>query len=114
MKILAFIAAVTIAAAGAPRATAADTTQAPTAAVTIDGYAFKTPTITVAPGTLVVWKNLDDDPHTVTANDGSFDSGGLAQGDTFKHTFLKAGTYQYYCKVHPMMRGTVIVKEQGA
>ena len=95
-----------------PLAAAAD--EAPPTQVTIEGYAFKAPSITVAAGTVVVWKNLDDDPHTVTAVDGSFDSGGLAQGDTFRHTFSKPGTYQYYCKVHPMMRGTVIVKEASS
>ena len=85
-----------------------------TAHLTIENYAFKTPTVTVAAGTDVVWKNLDDDPHTVTATDGSFDSKGLAQGDTFTHRFAKAGTYRYYCKVHPMMRGTIVVKESGS
>jgi len=77
--------------------------------VTIEDYSFKAPSITVPVGTTVVWKNLDDDPHTVTAVDDSFDSKGLAQGDTFSHQFLKPGKYQYYCKVHPMMKGTVVV-----
>ena len=85
-----------------------------TARLTIENYAFKVPTVTVTAGTNVVWKNLDDDPHTVTATDGSFDSKGLAQGDTFTHRFSKPGTYRYYCKVHPMMRGTIIVKESGS
>jgi plastocyanin len=82
--------------------------------VNIDNYAFKDPTITVTAGTTVVWKNLDDDPHTVTATNGLFDSKGLAQGDTFAYQFTKPGEYAYYCKVHPMMRGTVIVKESGS
>ena len=85
-----------------------------TAQLTIENYAFRAPTVTVAVGTHVVWKNLDDDPHTVTATDGSFDSKGLAQGDTFTRRFTKPGTYRYYCKVHPMMRGTIIVKESGS
>ena len=82
--------------------------------LTIENYAFKAPTITVTAGTDVVWKNLDDDPHTVTAVDGSFDSKGLARGDTFAHRFSKPGKYSYYCKVHPMMRGTIIVKESSS
>jgi plastocyanin len=82
-----------------------------TTRVAIDNYAFKAPTTVVAVGGSVTWKNLDDDPHTVTATDGSFDSKGLAQGDTFTYRFTKPGTYTYYCKVHPMMRGTIIVKE---
>jgi|ERR1700680_1772639 len=88
-------------------------TMAPTR-LTIENYTFKAATITVTAGTTVVWKNLDDDPHTVTAVDGSFDSKGLAQGDTFTHLFSKPGKYSYYCKVHPMMRGTIIVKESNS
>ena len=79
----------------------------------IDNYAFKPPTITVCAGHAVTWTNKDDDPHTVTATDGAFDSKGLGQGDTFKRTFDKAGTYAYFCKAHPYMKGTVIVKECG-
>jgi plastocyanin len=82
--------------------------------ITIEDYAFKPPSITIAAGTTVVWKNLDDDPHTVTAVDGSFDSHGLAQGDTFSYSFAKPGKYQYYCKIHPMMRGSVIVTERNS
>jgi len=114
MKLIPVILMLALVGAGAVKVLAATSTQAPTTQVNIDGYAFKAPSITIATGTVVVWKNLDDDPHTVTAVDGSFDSGGLAQGDTFRHTFSKPGTYQYYCKVHPMMRGTVIVKEASS
>ena len=78
--------------------------------VSIDNYAFKAPTVTIAVGTAVVWTNKDDDPHTVTADDGSFDSKGLGQGDTYKHVFTKAGTYPYHCSAHPYMKGTVIVQ----
>ncbi len=93
----------------------ADTSQ--TAApvhVNIDNYAYKAPTITIATGTTVIFKNLDDDPHTVTSNDGLFDSKGLAQGDTWTYRFTTPGTYHYHCTVHPMMQGTVIVKESGS
>jgi plastocyanin len=86
----------------------------PTVWVNIDNYAYKAPTVTVATGTTVVFKNFDDDPHTVTSNDGLFDSKGLAQGDTWTYRFTKPGKYTYYCKVHPYMKGTVIVKEIGS
>jgi plastocyanin len=100
---------------GAALATSASADQAgPIVRVLIDNYAYKNPTITIPLGTTVVFKDLDDDPHTVTAVDGSFDSKGLAQGDTFTFRFTKAGTYHYYCKVHPFMKGTVIVKESGS
>jgi len=77
--------------------------------VAIDNYAFKAPSVTITPGTAVVWKNADDDPHTVTADDGSFDSKGLGQGDTFRHVFTKPGKYPYHCSAHPYMKGVVIV-----
>ncbi|MBV8172562.1 MAG: cupredoxin family copper-binding protein [Candidatus Eremiobacteraeota bacterium] len=78
--------------------------------VSIDNYAFKAPQVTIPGGEAVVWTNKDDDPHTVTADDGSFDSKGLAQGDTFRHVFSKPGTYPYHCSAHPYMKGTVIVQ----
>ncbi|HEV2038009.1 MAG TPA: cupredoxin family copper-binding protein [Candidatus Eremiobacteraceae bacterium] len=113
MKItLAAFAASLLMAGMAAHATAATGPQMGTIArVTIENYAFKSPSITVARGSTVQWKNLDGDPHTVTAVNGSFDSKGLAHGDTFTFRFTKPGKYAYYCKVHPMMRGTVIVKE---
>ena len=113
MKLLIAFTTLGLITAMAVRVFASAPTAAQPAEVTIEDYAFKSPSITISDGTVVTWKNLDDDPHTVTATDGSFDSNGLAQGDTFSHKFLKSGTYQYYCKVHPMMRGTVIVKEEG-
>lgn len=78
--------------------------------VSIDNYAFKAPKVTIKPGTAVVWKNMDDDPHTVTADDGSFDSKGLGQGDTYSHVFTKPGTYPYHCSAHPYMKGVVVVE----
>ena len=113
------LAAVAFAAIGGPARSATSTAATtaptgPTTQVNIDNYAFKQPTVTIVVGATVVWKNLDDDPHTVTAVDGSFDSKGLAQGDSFAYRFTKPGQYAYYCKVHPMMRGTVIVKETSS
>src|SRR5574337_622832 len=72
--------------------------------------------ITVAPGTEVEWKNTDTVSHTVTSgkvtddNAGSlFDSGLIKKGADFKFTFADAGTYDYFCTVHPWMTGQVIV-----
>jgi plastocyanin len=79
--------------------------------VSIDNYAFKAPKVTITAGTAVVWKNADDDPHTVTADDGSFDSKGLGQGDTYRHVFTKSGTFPYHCSAHPYMKGVVVVAE---
>ena len=72
--------------------------------------------ITVAPGTEVEWKNGDTVSHTVTSgkvtddNAGSlFDSGLIKKGAEFKFTFANAGTFNYFCTVHPWMAGQVIV-----
>ena len=79
------------------------------AAVTISGFAFDPASLDVAVGTTVTWTNQDATQHTVTAADGSFDSGGLAQGATFSQTFDTAGTFSYACKFHPTMQATVTV-----
>ncbi len=64
----------------------------------------------VAAGRTVTWVNLDTTAHTVTSNvSGQFDSGLITTGQTWSWTFTTAGTYQYYCTVHPMMTGTIIV-----
>ena len=83
------------------------------AAVTIDNFAFKTPSITVTAGTTITWTNRDDIPHTVTADDGpppTYRSHPLETGDHFSMSFEKPGTYHYFCSLHPKMRGTVIVR----
>ena len=77
--------------------------------VTIDGFAFAPATLTVSAGTSVTWTNRDEEPHTVVAGDGSFRSPGMGTGATFSHTFSTAGTFDYVCSIHPMMRGTVVV-----
>ena len=79
--------------------------------VTIDNFAFGPSPLTVAVGTTVTWVNHDEEPHTVV-NPGNklFKSGALDTDDKFTFTFDKAGTYQYFCSIHPYMTGTVIVK----
>ena len=80
------------------------------AAVTIKNFAFGPSSLTVSPGTKVTWTNTDTSVHTVTAVDGSFDSGNLAQNQTFSHTFATAGTVMYRCNIHQYMTATVVVK----
>jgi len=80
------------------------------ARVQIRDFAFGPKALTVHAGTRVTWTNLDEEPHTVTSAGGSFkSSAALDTGDTYSVTFAKAGTYTYYCSVHPMMVGTVVV-----
>ncbi len=76
------------------------------------GYSPKTITVVIGVNNTVVWKNEDTIFHTVTATDGSFNSGTIFAGQTWSHTFSQAGTYAYYfCQYHPWMKGTVIVKQ---
>ena len=74
--------------------------------------AFTPPTATVSAGQTVEWIFQDANPHTVTADDGSFTSPktGLANDKTYSHTFGQAGTYRYHCFIHPQMLGTVVVQ----
>ncbi len=70
-------------------------------AKTIDMKDFAFPgTVTVPAGATVTWVNRDDAMHTVTAADGSFDSGAIDGGGSWSHTFTEPGTYSYYCKPH--------------
>jgi plastocyanin len=106
LRIVPFLAAALLVAL--PLAAPADTPAPPL--VHIKNFMFVPATITVAPGTTVTFVNDDQEPHTVTANDKTFDSEGLDTNQKFTHTFAKAGTFQFFCEVHPYMHGTVIVK----
>ncbi|MFL5759861.1 MAG: cupredoxin family copper-binding protein [Thermomicrobiales bacterium] len=79
-------------------------------AVTIQGFAFNPPTLTIPVGTTVTWTNQDSAPHTATSNDGAFQSGKLDQGKSYSFTFDKAGTYDYHCEYHANMHGTITVQ----
>ncbi len=79
------------------------------AKVTISNFAFDPATITVKAGQTVVWTNEDVTPHTVVADDNSFQSPSIAKGQTFTHTFTTAGTFSYHCSIHPKMKAQVVV-----
>jgi len=80
--------------------------------VKIDNFSFSPATLTVAVGTTVTWTNQDDIPHTVVSTDDprAFRSKVLDTDEKFTYTFSKAGTFAYFCSVHPKMIGTVVVK----
>jgi hypothetical protein len=61
----------------------------------------------------VTWTNTGQRTHTVSADDGSFDSGRLDPGETFSHTFTEPGTFSYHCGFHPEMLGTITVTAAG-
>src|SRR6478735_7546568 len=81
-----------------------------TVAIEIDNFKFGVASLEVAAGTTVTWTNRDDVPHTVTSSTKVFKSPPLDTGETFTYTFKQAGTFEYYCALHPHMTGKVVVK----
>jgi plastocyanin len=77
--------------------------------VKIDNFSFTPPAITVSAGTQIRWTNHDDIPHTIVTEDKSVKSKVLDTDEQFTYTFRKAGTYKYFCSIHPKMTGTVVV-----
>src|SRR5713101_73678 len=80
------------------------------AAVKIDNFVFGPQTLTVPVGTTVTWTNTDDIPHTSVSTEGVFKSKVLDTDEKFSYTFTKAGTYPYYCTIHPKMTGKIAVQ----
>ncbi len=78
--------------------------------VTIQNFAFGPKTLTVAPGTRVVWTNRDSAAHSVSSDAGLFTSATLDTGKSFSYTFARTGTYAYHCGLHPYMLATIVVK----
>ena len=80
--------------------------------VKIDNFSFGPATLTVPVGTTVTWTNRDDIPHTVVSTDDpkTFKSKVLDTDEKFSFTFSKAGTYPYFCSIHPKMTGKVVVQ----
>ncbi|HSM70972.1 MAG TPA: plastocyanin/azurin family copper-binding protein [Anaerolineales bacterium] len=92
-------------------------TEAPTEAplegevfINIVNLKFNESSVTIRVGTTVTWTNNDDSEHTVTADDGLFDTS-VVDGDTFSFTFTEAGEFPYHCEIHRGMQGEIIVVE---
>ena len=96
--------------AGSSRVTATDQPSTASVAVKIDNFVFAPQAITVPVGTTVTWTNSDDIPHTTVSTDGVFKSKVMDTDEKFSYTFTKAGTYSYFCSVHPKMTGQIVVK----
>ena len=103
------LAALAIAATLALAACNQSSTPAGGSGPTIADYAFSPGSITVPVNGTVMWTNNAAQAHTVTADDGSFDSHDIAGGAVFSHTFSAAGTFTYHCTIHPQMKATVVV-----
>jgi plastocyanin len=96
----------------APQEAGADTSGAAHATVsaTVEDFSFQPARLVVKPGTTVVWTNQGQVVHTVTAQDGSFESGEIQPGGRGSVTFSQPGTYPYHCTPHPFMKGVVEVR----
>lgn len=77
--------------------------------VFIQGMAYSPSTLTVPAGTTVMWTNKDAVNHTVTSDNGQFESGNMAKDVTYSLKFESVGTYPYHCKLHPSMTARIIV-----
>ena len=78
--------------------------------VTIEGMRFVPEHLRVSGGDTVVWVNTDVVPHTATSPAGAFDSNGLDQGQSWRFTTSTQGTFEYICRFHPTMKGTIEVR----
>lgn len=82
----------------------------PAVVVHMHNFAFVPAVVHVKPGDTVEWINDDADAHTVDSTTKLFDSGGLDTNENYTFKFTKAGSFPYFCDLHPYMKGTVIVK----
>src|ERR1700682_235678 len=89
---------------------AQDATKKDANEITIDNFTFTPKELTVAVGTTVKWVNHDDIPHTIVEKKTTFRSKALDTDDSYSFTFASAGTFDYFCGLHPHMVGQVIVK----
>jgi amicyanin len=81
--------------------------------IAIKNFAFSPATLTIKSGTTVTWTNQDGAPHRIASDPGApvaFKSESLVNGASYQFTFTQAGTYSYYCTIHPAMKGTIIVE----
>ena len=98
------------AAGGGTESTTTTTTSEDGDGISIKDFAFGPSTLAVSVGETVTWTNNEDGiGHTTTSDDGVWQSGTLNPGDTFEFTFTEAGTFTYFCSIHPSMTATVTV-----
>jgi plastocyanin len=91
----------------------ATTVRANPATVEIRDMHFNPPVLTITAGTTVTWVNEDGEPHTVTDRGLAFRSAALDAKDSFSYTFARPGQFTYFCTIHPMMVGHIIVESAG-
>ena len=89
--------------------------------VASDIEGFKHQNLSISVGDTVTWTNQDNAPHTVShglspdvESSPEFQSGNFSKDGTFSHTFDAAGTFAYFCEVHPSMVGSITVGSGSA
>ena len=85
-------------------------TKPKTHVVKMEGMVFVPAALTIKAGDAVQWVNTDIVEHTATASNNRFDSKMIAAGKSWKYTFKSKGSFDYLCKYHPLMKGTLVVK----
>jgi plastocyanin len=82
--------------------------------IIIKNFKYSPAVVTIGVGSKVTWTNFDEEPHTVsdTSKAQLFRSKVLDTKDQYSHTFTSPGEYEYFCTIHPMMRGRIIVKPE--
>ena len=80
------------------------------AKIVVKDFTFNPTPLTVKTGATVTWTNMDDEPHTVVSDTGTFKSGGMDTNESFSYKFDKPGTYHFTCSIHPRMVGTIVVQ----
>ena len=78
--------------------------------IKIDNFSFGPADVSIPVGTTVTWTNRDDIPHTVVSTEKVFKSKVLDTDEQFSFTFTQAGTYPYFCSIHPKMAGRIVVQ----
>ena len=110
LSILGLAAALALVGSGSPPAVAAAPAAPAGSEIKIDNFSFVPAVVKVAVGTTVTWVNHDDIPHTAVSTEKVFKSKVLDTDDKYSFTFTKAGTYPYFCSLHPKMTGQVVVQ----
>lgn len=96
--------------AGRGSAMACAQQKASTMEIKIDNFSFGPADVSIPVGTTVTWTNRDDIPHTVVSTEKVFKSKLLDTDEKFSFTFAQAGTYPYFCSIHPKMAGRIVVQ----
>ena len=97
---------------GSPSAAGASPSTGESAGTTVEvkNFAYAPATLAASVGDAVTWRFEDAELHTATATDGQFESRALNNGQIYRFTFTKPGTYRYFCALHPAMKGKIVVK----